>query len=357
MAHLMFRAVAGIAGSCLFAVMLFSGGARAAQPELRTVETSYRELTDDILFDGVVEAVARSTVSAQTSGEIVELPFDVNDFVPKGALVVRIDDTRQKAELDKATAGEARAQARLKEAQSTYERNKRLIKDNAVSRSQLDKSEADMKSARAQVEAATAALQQAREQWQYTSVRAPFDGVMIERFVEIGEQVRPGSKLVAGLSLEKLRVRTDVPSHYVQQVREDPRARVATPDGRWIDADKLTFFPYADPVSHSFTVRVKLPEGRYQLYPGMLVKVAFSMGKKPYLVVPNQAIVHRSEVAGVYVVAAGGALQFRQLRLGKQMPGDITVVLAGLEEGERVALDPVAAGIRLKQQRAGSGDD
>jgi RND family efflux transporter MFP subunit len=348
-------------GRCIpgFLLMLafLWGSAEAALPDVKTVEVNYRELTEEQLFDGVIEAVSRSTVSAQTSGEIVELPYDVNDVVPKGALVVRIEDTRQKAELDKAKAAAAEAQARLEEARSSYERNKRLIKSNAVSKSQLDKSEADMKSARAQVESTAAALEQAREQLQYTTVRAPFDGVMIERFVELGEQVQVGSKLVTGLSLEKLRVKAEVPARYAQQIRDDARARVAIPDGRWVESERLTFFPYADPASHTFTVRVDLPEDQYGLYPGMLVKVAFALGKKTYLVVPSQAVVHRSEVTGVYVVAEDGWLHFRQLRLGRDMPDDLTVVLAGLEAGERIALDPVAAGIRLKQQRAGSAHD
>lgn len=336
---------------------LLSGAVQAGSPALETLAVSEHPLVDEQRFDAVVEAVSRSTVSAQTAGEIIELPFDVNDFVPKGAVILRIDDTRQKAELDKAVADAAGARARLKEAESTFERNQRLIRDSAVSKSQLDKSEADLKSAHARVELAVASLEQAREQWEYTTVRAPFDGVMVERFVELGEQVQAGTRLGTGLSLEKLRVRTEVPAHYAVRVRKDARARVALPDGRWIESDQLTFFPYADPVSHAFTVRVQLPDGQYGLYPGMLVKVAFSVGEKPYLAVPSRAIAHRSEVTGVYVVGDNQRLQFRQLRVGREVPGDLTVVLAGLEAGERIALDPVAAAIRLKQQRAGSADD
>ncbi len=346
-----------ISGLTCCPLFLLADAAQAGLPSLETLEVSEQLLVEEQRVDGVVEAVSRSTVSAQTSGEIIELPFDVNDFVPKGAVVLRIDDTRQKAELDKAVADEAKARARLTEAESTYERNKRLIKDNAVSKSELDKSEADLKSARAQVKLTAAALEQAREQWEYTTVRAPFDGVMVERFVELGEQVQVGTKLGTGLSLEKLRVKAEVPAHYAQRVRENPRARVALPDGRWTESDQLTFFPYADPLSHTFTVRVQLTEGQYGLYPGMLVKVAFRIGEKPHLVVPSQAIVHRSEVTGVYVLGKDQALQFRQLRIGREVPGELTVVLAGLQAGERIALDPVAAGIRLKQQRAGSADE
>src|SRR5210317_2416075 len=98
---------------------MLTGYVAVAAPSsvVETVEVSLHMLPNERRFDGVVEAVHRSTVSAQTAGEILELPFDVNDFVPKNAVVVRIDDTRQKAELDKAIANEAEAEARLKEAE------------------------------------------------------------------------------------------------------------------------------------------------------------------------------------------------------------------------------------------------
>jgi RND family efflux transporter MFP subunit len=341
------------------ATLLLIVNAVAAAPAsvIDTVIVSYHTLVDERRFDGVVEAVHRSTVSAQTNGEIIELPFDVNDFVPKGAVVLRIDDTRQKAELDKAAANEAEAKARLNEAVSDHQRNQRLIKEDAVSKSQLEKSAANLKSARAQVELSAAALKQAREQWEYTTVKAPFDGVLIERLVEPGEQVQVGTPLGTGLSLEKLRVKAEVPAAYAERVRAAGLAIVALPDGRLIESEQLTFFPYADPKSHTFSVRVDLPEGQYGLYPGMLVKTGFNVGDRDYLAIPSQAIVHRSEVTGVYVAGKDDALQFRQLRIGRDMPGGLTIVLAGLEAGERIALDPVAAGIQLKQQRAGAANE
>lgn len=359
MSRVIFGASSGVTvcNTLLQVLVLMCFGFQTAQAEVEAVEVDYRRLADEQRFDGVVEAVFRSTVSAQTTGEIVELPFDVNDFVPKGAVIFRIDDTRQKAELDKASADEAKARALLKEAESAYQRNRRLIKENAVSKSQLDKSEADLKSAKAQVELAVAALKQAREQWEYTTVTAPFDGVVVERFVELGEQVQVGTKLGTGLSLEKLRVKVEVPASYALQVREGGRARVALSDGKWLESDQLVFFPYADPDSHTFTVRVKLAEGQFGLYPGMLVKVAFNLGDSPYLAIPSQAIVHRSEVTGVYVVSKDQSIQFRQLRIGREVPGEMTVVLAGLEAGERIALDPVAAVIELKHQRSGAAHE
>jgi RND family efflux transporter MFP subunit len=344
----------------LVALLVQAGFAVAAAPStaLETVEVRRHTLVDERRFDGVVEAVHRSTVSAQTAGEIIELPFDVNDFVPKGSVVLRIDDTRQKAGLDKAIANEAEARARLKEADSNYRRNLRLIKEDAVSKSQLDKSEADLKSARAQVNLLAAAVKEAREQWEYTTVTAPFDGVLVERLVELGEHVQVGTPLGTGLSLERLRVKAEVPAAYAKRVREGSLALVEMPDGRLVESEQLTFFPYADPKSHTFSVRVELPEGQYGLYPGMLVKTGFNVGEKACLAIPSKSIVRRSEVTGVYMIEGeDNVLHFRQLRVGRERPGDLTEVLAGLETGERIALDPVAAAIQLKQQRAGSANE
>ena len=335
----------------LVVCLIGSSNSLAETAEIQFTQARYQVLADEQRFDGVVEAVYRSTLSAQTSGEIIELPFDVNDYVPKDAVVLRIDDTKQKARLDKAIASEAQARAVLAEAESSHQRNKRLIKENAVSKSQLDKSDANLKSARAQLELAQAAAKEAREQWEYTVVHAPFAGVMVERFVEVGEQVQIGTQLGTGLSLEKLRVQVQVPAHYAQRIRATRRSRVQLPDSdQWLESEDITLFPYADPDSHSFTVRVQLPQGQHGLFPGMLVKAAFTVGEKQHLVVPTQAIVRRSEVTGIYVVDDSHKLQFRQLRTGRDVPGDLTEVLAGLQAGERVALDPVAAGIALKQQ-------
>jgi len=344
-------AVALLGGS-LAAGVVPSG--RAAALPFATATVEYRALADEQRFDGRVEAVFRSTISAQTAGEILELPFDVNDYVPKGAVVLRFDDTRQKAALDKAVASAMEAESRLAEAQSTHQRNQRLIKENAVSKAQLEKSEADLRAAQARLKQARAARDEAQEQLDYTVVKAPYAGVLVERFVEIGEQVQVGQRLGTGLSLEKLRVEVEVPAQYIARIRAGTAARVRLPgaEANWLEAGELVVFPYADPDSHSFTVRLALPEGQHGLYPGMLVKVGFALGEQPSLVVPSQAIVHRSEVTGVYVVDAAQQVHFRQIRAGREVPGALTIVMAGLEEGERVALDPLAAVIHLKQAPA-----
>ena len=160
---------------------------------------------------------------------------------------------------------------------------------------------------------------------------------------------------MSGLSLESLRVVVHLPQQVAAMVRQFGSAEILTEEGR-VPASDLTIFPFADSASNTFTVRVELPAGQFALYPGMFVKTAFTIGDADRLLVPASALVRRSEVAGVYVVAPDTRVRFRQVRVGNVFGARIEV-LAGLEEGERIALDPVRAGIYLKSTVAKQDDD
>jgi hypothetical protein len=120
--------------------------------------------------------------------------------------------------------------------------------------------------------------------------------------------------------------------------------------------NEITIFPFADLGSNTFKVRVTLPADIKGLFPGMFVKTGFVTGERRELVVPKQAVVFRSEVTGVYVQNGSAKLRFRQVRVGRDLE-DALVVLSGLSEGERVALDPIAAGVLLKAQAAQARED
>ena len=353
------RGSGGFVLAVLVAGSSTSKSAVASEMVLETQAVENRLVAREQVFDGAVEAVNRSTVSAQTAGEIIELPFDVNDYVPKGAVLIRFDDTKPKARYDKAVAGEAEARARLAEAEETFKREKRLLKQDATSKAKFENARANLESARAKLELSKAAVAEAKKELEHTVVQAPYSGIVVERFVDIGEQVQVGQPLGTGVSLEELRVVAEVPGRYIDKVRELQDARVFLPDGKkdLIAVESLTIFPYADPKTHTFTVRINLAKGEYGLYPGMLTKVSFKVGETNELVVPGDAIVHRSEVTGVYVVSDDGRLSFRQIRTGHVSDDGWTVVLAGLDAGEKIALNPVQAAIQLKQQFAGQGHE
>lgn len=322
--------------------------------ELPAVEARIATVDAEQVLDGVIEAVNRSTVSAQISARVIELPFDVDDFVAQGQVIVRFRDTEQKAQLERARANLEEARAALAQAESEFERFRTLLEKKLISRSQMDQALATYETAKAREEAARAAVAEARERLEHTVVRAPYSGIVVERHVELGETATAGQPLMTGLSLEHLRVAVEVPQQHIVALRTHRAARVILPGGGSLDAEALRIFPYASDQTHTFRVRVSLPEGRYGVYPGMLVKVAFVSGRAERLMIPEDAIVRRSEVTAVYVLDGDGKLHFRQIRIGSTSPDGQVPVLAGLEAGENVITDPVAAAVALKEGGAAS---
>jgi RND family efflux transporter MFP subunit len=299
------------------------------------------------LLDGTVEAVKQTTVSAQTSGRVTGVYVDVNDFVPAGALLVTIRSTEQVASLTQAQAALKEAMARESEAQTRYARIADMYQRKVVAKATLDEASAARDAAVARLLAARAGLEAAREGVSYTEIRAPYAGVVTQKHVQVGEAVAPGTPLLTGASLDALRVVVEVPQSIIGQVRDVKKAAVYVGDRR-IDSTLVTLFPAAQPETNTFRARVELPKDVKGLAPGMFVKVGLVTGEAERLLVPRSAIVERSEMRGVYVVATDGRVMLRQVRLGHAR-GDRVEVLAGLVAGERVALDPVAAGLMARQ--------
>jgi RND family efflux transporter MFP subunit len=319
----------------------------AAEPPFPVAEAQQQTLPDEQVLDGVVEAVNKSTVSAQTAGRIEEIMVDVNDFVPQGSPIVRIRNVEQRAGLEQAQASLREAQARFVEAEAEYQRIRGVYEKQLVSKAQMDAVTATLNAAKARLEAAQAGVAQARESLGYATINAPYSGIVLERHVELGESVQPGKPLMTGFSLDELRVIVNVPQRLIGPVRQYAQARVLPPnDGPAIAAEKLIFFPYADPQSNVFKVRVYLPKKTEGLYPGMFVKTAFRVGEDQRLTVPRSALAQRGEVSAVYVVK-DHQVNLRQVRPGR-IEGDHVEILAGLDAGETVALDPIQAGVYLK---------
>jgi RND family efflux transporter MFP subunit len=340
---------AASAGALLLLLLGCSGPAQgpktAASAPLESFVTTPEHTPLERQLDGTIEAVNQGTVAAQTSGRVAAIYYDVNDFVPAGAVIVRLRATEQRTGMLQAQAGLREATAREAEAQTRYQRISDMYDRKVVAKAMLDEATANRDAAVARLAAAKAALESAQEGVAYTEIRAPYAGIVTKRNVQVGETVSPGSPLMSGLSLQFLRVAVDVPQSIVEQVRNIRKAAVYV-DGRRIEATKLTVFPEAATPSNTFRTRLELPENAADLYPGMFVKVGFVVGEADRLLVPARALIERSEVTAVYVIDASGNTSLRQVRPGHHF-GDKVEVLAGLAVGERVALDPIAAMKRL----------
>ena len=308
-----------------------------AAVEVRDVELTYSA-------EAVVEAVRQSTVAAQIAGRIVELRFDVGDSVKKGEVIVRIDE-RAAAQAVAATEAQVRqAEAALRNARAEYERARQLVAQKFLSQAALDRAESEYKAAQERVSALIAGAGQAATERGFATVLAPYSGIVSARHVELGEMATPGKPLMTGFDPGTLRVTATLPQAQVAAIQAGAKARVELPSvGRWIEAASLTVIPAADPRTHTTQVRIALPVDVRGIYPGIYARAHFVTGRKSALLVPRAAVFRRSELTAVYVVSE--SVQLRQVRLGTAGDEKAVEVLAGLKAGERVALEPVKAGM------------
>lgn len=330
---------------------------QSPQPPLATFAVQPRQAAREQVWDGVVEAVDATTVAAQTNARVLELPVDVGDRVRKGDVMVRFSDVEQQSGRRAAAANVAAARAESRDAEANWERTDAIFQRGLVARAQLDAAVARRDAARAALAAADAALRSAGQLADYTVLRAPFDGVITQRFVHVGEAVQSGpptpQPLIALAALDALRVDVVVPQGAVDAIRTSPGASVVLDNGKRVRVAKITVFPYADPGTHSFRVRAELPVRDSGLYPGMTVKVAFAVGQAMRLLVPADTLVRRGELSAVYVVGTDHSVGLRQLRLGHRIGNEVEVI-AGLAPGDRVARSPEAAALYLTRQHGGN---
>lgn len=326
-------------------LLMMIASVQAAEP-LAVAPVEYRDVAQTYGVEGLVEATHQSTVSAQIGGRIKEVNFDVGDHVNKGQVILRIDERESAQALAGSQAQVLQAQANVQNAKATYERSKQLLAQKFISQAALDKAQADYKVALAQAAASEAGAGQASLAHGYTSVVAPYSGVVAARMVELGEMVMPGKPLMTGFDPADMRVVVSVPQYKIAEIGENPQVMVEVPSlNRWIKAVSAKVQPIADARTHSTQVRVYLPANEPGLYPGMFVRAHFVVGKVRKLVIPESAVLRRSEVVAVYVVDGQAAAKLRQVRVGESAAEGVVEVLSGLKPGEKVAVDPVKAGM------------
>ncbi|THF63348.1 efflux RND transporter periplasmic adaptor subunit [Pseudothauera rhizosphaerae] len=292
---------------------------------------------------GRVEAVRSATVAAQVAGTITALHVKAGDRVVAGQELVHID-SRVAGKTAVASAAQTDAAvAMLAAARSEFERQQRLFEKQYISQAALERAEAQYKSAAAQARAQQAAADAAGTQAGLFVLRAPFDAIVAEVPVETGDMAMPGSPLLALFAPDALRVVADVPQGALPADAAAQDIELELPDGRMLSPTAVEVLPTLDARSHTVRLRLALPPAAGVVAPGSYARV-WLPGAVPRaaVLVPRQAVVRRAEMTGLYVLDAQQRPLLRQVRLGAEH-GDLVEVLAGVDAGDAVVLDPQAA--------------
>ena len=319
-----------------------------AQAATETVTVKQLSIDENIVLDAQVEAINKTTLSSQTSGQITHIFIDSGDIIAAGSTLLTLKDENQQANLTSAKAALTANKAELVDARSNLKRIKGIFAKKLSTQQVLDSAKARFNIAKANYDGAVAQLHSAQEQLSYTVIKAPYSGIVLERHINLGEVVAPGTPLFTGTSLSQLRVVSQIPQQDIEQIRHFSQVKIPLPTGEDLtqQGEQLKFYAYASPQSSTFKVRIALPETNHHLYPGMYLKAHFKTGVRTTLVVPQSALIKRSELRAVYVKNSDGKIHLRQVREGNMIHPPLAKgsveILAGLSEGEEVITNPMS---------------
>jgi RND family efflux transporter MFP subunit len=317
-------------------------------------------------LDGTLQPVKQSTLAAQVGGNVVALLVKAGDTFRAGQPLLRLDPREPQAGVARADAAVAQAQAALTAAQQNVDRTRELRTQNFISQAALDLALTQLAGAQAGLAQAAAERHQATLVSGYAEVTAPFAGVVLATHVEVGDLAVAGRALITLYEPGTLRAVVQVPvsrAAFAQAARE---LSVELPDGRLVKPADRQVLPSTDPVSQTVEWRLPLSlADSAKARPGQSVRVRFSVPAAPpqltaaseprtALSAPVSAILRRGELTAVYVLDHG-QFALRPVRTGAML-GDRVELLAGVQEGQVIAVDAVRAGLQGARPATGPGD-
>jgi RND family efflux transporter MFP subunit len=329
---------------------------------------------------GTVIPYKEVTMAAQVPGRVKYLAGIEGDAFDKDDLLVAIDDSELMAQRQALLAQIATADAQLRNAGVQYSRElysprarsspggmgmpnlfdqffTRPMEDFVGDRDQGAEMSADLFASSTQIQEARNAIMRLQAELRGLDSKlrdaraiAPFSGVVVKKFIEVGDTVQPGQPLMNFADVEYLQVEVDVPARLRPGMREgmmlraelDAQARGgSSTDAGGVPVRVAQIFPMADPQRHTVKVKFDLPQGMAQ--PGMYAKVLvpdYDAPARVNPVIPRSSIRFNGSLPGVYVLDESANPQLRLVRVGEPTPNGGVTVLSGLRVGERILADP-----------------
>jgi HlyD family secretion protein len=331
---------------------------------------------------GTLAAVDQVTVSSETDGKVRRILADLGDRVRAGQVLIELDSERQQYTLEQQQAALARALAQygatdpknlpeiektpdvqkakadLVQATQSFERASELFKRTLISQQALDDAKTALESKKASYDAALqtarnlrasipgseATMKLAGRQLRDTEIRAPFDGYVERRMVNLGELVKAPMPVMAIVRLDPLKVTAEMPEKMAPWITAGRPLELhvdAYPD-RTFSGNVTRISPAVNTSTRAFAFEAVVPNPDALLKPGTFARVHVESDKvDPVLTLPYSALQYRYGVNRVFVVQ-GDRLAMRELKVGDRM-GERIEIVSGVKEGERVAVTDVDA--------------
>ena len=286
---------------------------------------------------GKVMASNSTDLATRIMGFVERINVSVGDKVRKGEVLLSINYSDLQAKLAQAKAGILEATASYTNAEKDYQRFKNLFASNSATQKELDDMAANFETAKARLEAARQIQNEVNAQFSYAEIRAPFNGVVTNKFIEKGDIANPGIPLLSMESPSTFEVFASVPESAIARIKSGSEVEVIIKSiNEQVKGIVSEVSTSARNTGGQYEVKVELIEKPADLRSGMFATVHLHMEEEittPMIMVPEQAIVYRGQLTGIYTVSQSNTAILRWLRLGKAQE-DTVEVLSGLAPGE-----------------------
>ncbi len=342
-----------------------------AVPRVAVLTVGRASRESDLELPGNIQAITEAPILARADGYIVRRMVDIGDRVRAGQPLAEIvapeidQQIRQaqatleqaRAALDQAVANHEQGKANLELARVTAERWDKLVARGAVSKQENDQYQAQYQAQRSNVQAlekaeaaqrsniaaAEANLARLDELQGYRVVKAPFDGVVTVRNVDVGALVNAGSTMLFRIAQNgTLRTYINVPQTEASFIRsgEPAQLTVSNLPGRRFQGTVVRTSNALDPSSRTLLTEIQVPNSDGALLPGMFAQVALRSARSTTsLLIPGDALLVRSEGTEVALVRPDHTVHLQKIAVGRDY-GDRLEVLAGLHEGDTIIPNP-----------------
>jgi RND family efflux transporter MFP subunit len=293
-----------------------------------SIATVTRQIApNQIELVGTVQAVERAEISSKISGNILSIPVDLGSRVKKGDLLVKLSAGEISAQLQQANA-------QLEQAKRNLDREEKLLKKNAATPEMV-------KSLKDAVRISQAAYLEAQTMLNYTSISAPFDGIITQNPANAGDLATPGKPLLLIEGENNLQILTDIPEAMISKISPGDTLQATIPASNTkVSGVVAEVSPTADPSSRTTPIKIKIGYVA-PLRSGQFARVTLALEETTTLAIPKSAVVPYGQMQRVFV-AKDNTAQLRLVRTGVSINGaegaEYIEILSGLTEGESVII-------------------
>jgi RND family efflux transporter MFP subunit len=302
-----------------------------------------RQLT----LPGTLLGVIQSTVYARSNGYVVRWLKDIGSSVKKGDLLAEISAPEIDQELSQAEATRVQTAASAALAKSTADRWEALRKKDAVTQQDLDERQSAYNQAKANLDAAAANVGRLRKLQGFNEVVAPYDGVITQRNVDVGDLVNAGNggtgqALFSIAQVDPLRLYVFVPQVYAPQIKvgDEVTVTLAERAGEEYRGTVARTARAIDTATRTMQVEIRVPNAQGLLISGSYVQVILPIdANSQQLVLPTNTLLFRPEGTRVALVDKDGRVHLKSVKLGTDF-GESVEVLNGLDASDQVVVNP-----------------